>query len=241
VDVVELLARERPSFQLQSGTAELHSTEELFRSGATVTEGLARANFGIGRAEAEYLASVVRPDMATLETGGGASTVVFASRARRHVCVNPDATANRLIREFMETHGLRTDGLEFVEESSDQALPNLDPGPLDVAFIDGSHSFPLPIIDWHYIDPHLKVGGLLLVDDAGLNAVRMLCDFLDLDACHERIAGVGDCAVWRKTGERLMGWGDQEINRHPFVGYRPITASYVIGSAKRTVKRLLHR
>jgi hypothetical protein len=49
---------------------------------------------------------------------------------------------------------------------------------IQLAFIDGAHRFPLPQVDFHYIEPGIVVGGLLAVDDCDMPSVKVLCDFL---------------------------------------------------------------
>src|SRR5689334_19207115 len=103
--VLELLARERPAFQLESGRPDLPSSEGFFfKNGGASTDGLVRASHALESETLRYLASIVRPGMTSLETGGGWSTVVLATSGAEHVTVNPDETANQLIAEFMDTH-----------------------------------------------------------------------------------------------------------------------------------------
>lgn len=185
--VLDLVAQQKPKFQLDSNSSALHSSEHFFyQRGATGTDDLVRASHELENESAQYLASCLRPEFVTVEVGGGVSTLIFAAVVRAHTCINPDITANRLIVQFMNDNELSTAGLTFVEGSSDRELPllRLD-APVDVALIDGSHSFPLPIIDWHYIDPLIRVGGIIFVDNCSINAVKMLCDFLSLDPAYE--------------------------------------------------------
>ena len=52
------------------------------------------------------------------------------------------------------------DNVEFLGESSDVALPPLAPGaPVDVALMDGNHSFPFPMLDFHFIDRQAGIIG----------------------------------------------------------------------------------
>ena len=58
-----------------------------------------------------------------------------------------------------------------------EVLPSWTPRPLDLVLIDGAHGFPYPILDWWYLAPHVKVGGVVLLDDAYLPAVSSIVDF----------------------------------------------------------------
>jgi hypothetical protein len=244
---LELLQCERPAFQLQSGLSELPSSEGFFfRNGTSSTEGLVRASHALEPPTLSFLASIVRPDMTSFETGGGWSTVILATSGGRHVTVNPDQTANELIAEFMSAHGIDRTAVRFVAGLSDIELPTLALEPLDLILLDGSHAFPIPMIDWHYTHRHLKVGGLLLLDNSSINAVRMLCDFLLLDSNYRFDKQVGDCTIWTKVADSpLAGWGEQPLNQRQFPGYRPTGPRYFTGRgeqvAKSTAKRLLRR
>ena len=72
--------------------------------------------------------------------------------------------------------------------------------------IDGSHGFPHPTLDWYYGAPHLEHGGLLVVDDRQLPAVRMLTDFLDRDPRWRTVSSAPNWAAY----ERLADGGVRE-------------------------------
>ncbi len=127
-----------------------------------------------------YFAEHVTSDHLTIETGSGHTTVALAALARHHVCVTIDEVSVGLIKEYMARIGLPEEKVTFILEPSDVALPKLPAGEIyDAAFIDGGHGFPLPVIDWHYIDKRLKVGGLLGLDNTEIRAVYDAQRFLD--------------------------------------------------------------
>ncbi len=219
-DVVKLLEIHNPSFQLKSGGPELRSSESLFAErGATDTRHLPRASAALPLRSLRALHALLSPEHTTLETGGGQSTVVFAAKVKRHYCVNPDRTANELIVDFLTEHGLRTDHVTFVDATSDVALPSLDiADQIDVALLDGSHSFPIPMIDWHYVNRYLRAGGKMVVDNVEINAVRILTEFLDMEPSYRLMSRVSrsplyNCFIYEKVNdEASLGWGDQGIN-----------------------------
>jgi hypothetical protein len=128
--------------------------------------------------------------------------------------VNPDVSSNRLVREFIEQH-CGTTGLSYVELSSDQGLPTLlaDRTQVELALIDGNHSHPFPIVDFHYMDQMLRPGGLLLVDNTEIGAVGELIDYLDAEGAYEPERLIGNCAVYRKVRDRAFGWKAQALRR----------------------------
>lgn len=221
--VIELLKEKAPAFQLQSGIQELPSSEGFLAQGPRSTESLKRQSHASTAALLDYLAEIVKPGFTTIETGGGWSTCVFSACGGKHICVNPDITANRLIREFLDSNGVQHGTLEFMDDVSDHALPLLgkDIG-IDVALIDGNHSFPIPVVDWHYIDPALKKGGMLLVDDTNVKSVSILCDYLSLEPSYKKVTDVGNTAVYEKVREgRVWGWADQKYNHKPSPSPKP--------------------
>jgi hypothetical protein len=243
-NVIELLEREQPMFHLKSLTQEVPNAENFFfKRGTTETKEFSRTSYTIGKDVLNYIASIVTPNSVTLETGGGYSTVVFASNAKKHICVNPDVTANQLVKDWLRDRGYTCDNLYFIEDSSDRGLAKLalskSSESIDVALIDGSHSFPFPIVDWHFIDLFLKAGSKLLVDDTQINSVKILSDFLLLEPSYKKIAEIGKCIVFEKTSDaRAMGWLDQEINKRPLTGFSEPEVARKINPFKAFLQRI---
>lgn len=212
--LIELLVTEKPMFQVKSGIAEFPSSERFFIAGGKHTTGFPRACHVVSKDVLVYLASIIEPNSTTLETGGGYSTVVFTACGSRHICVNPDITANELIKGFLDRHGYTHDHLEFVEDSSDRGLPRLElEEKIDVALIDGNHSFPFPVVDWHYIDGFLRRGSQILIDDTHINSVRVVSDFLLSEPSYRYVATIGNCMAFERTRDtRVIGWAAQRIN-----------------------------
>ncbi len=215
--IISLLETFSPAFQLKSGTDDLKSSERFLSQTAQDTASLQRASHATSLKVLQYIAEMVDRSCTTLETGGGWSTCVFAAHAGKHICVNPDITANEMIRQFLQEHHVPTGELLFKDATSDAALPKLDSAcKVDVALIDGNHSFPIPIVDWHYIDLRLKKGGILLVDDSHIRSVGLLCEFLRTEDSYQWHADIGNLTVFKKTAEeRVWGWGGQRLNKAP--------------------------
>lgn len=200
--VVELLVRERPSFHM---------------GGATVWNALPET-LGL-------IARHVQAGDRTVETGAGASTVVFAAAGARHTAISPAGDEHQRIRAWVAEHGVAGDGLAFVAGTSDRVLPTMVAEPIDVAFIDGKHSFPHPIVDWHYLSTALRIGGVLLVDDLPIPAVAPVARHMLLDPCWEMLE-IADhrAGVFRKLAEPEPhdDWEAQPYNRgYPDFGFLP--------------------
>jgi predicted O-methyltransferase YrrM len=123
-----------------------------------------------------FIERTVQPGMATLETGAGASTIVFAARGAEHEAVTPSAEEAERITAECGRRGISTERLRFRLGSSADVLRDWEPRPLDLVLVDGAHAFPYPTLDWWYLAPHLKVGGLLLLDDAYMPPVAAVVD-----------------------------------------------------------------
>jgi precorrin-6B methylase 2 len=160
VDAVQQLLAEKPKFHM-SGEARWDATP------GTLTA----------------IQAVVKPGDVTFEVGAGVSTVVFAAAGARHTAVSPDPAEHELIRQYCKKIGVDDSQLKFIVGRSDDVVPThfSQERTLDVAFVDGSHSFPLPVIDWHYVVRVLKIGGKMLLDDIPIPAVTPIFRHMRLE------------------------------------------------------------
>lgn len=133
--------------------------------------------WGLAWAALGWLESNVQPGWATLETGAGASTLVFAAAGAVHEAVTPDPDEEERIRRDCAARGIDASGVTFRIGPSHEVLARWEPRPLDLVLVDGAHGFPYPILDWWHLAPHLKVGGTLLLDDAYLPAIDAIVEF----------------------------------------------------------------
>jgi hypothetical protein len=118
------------------------------------------------------------PNMRTMETGAGKSTLAFMAAGCAHETITPSQSEVDAITAEAARQGLNN-RVQFHVDFSQNVLPNLQGHEdIDVAFIDGGHGFPIPAIDWIYIAPRLKVGGTLLIDDIDLWTGAMLVDVM---------------------------------------------------------------
>jgi predicted O-methyltransferase YrrM len=165
----------------------------------------------------EAIRAAVRPGARTLETGAGASTVIFAAGGADHTAISPDAREHELIRDYCRRIGVDAGKVTFIEGLSDDVLPPLlgRERTLDVAFIDGAHSFPFPEVDWHYITRAMKIGGKLLMDDIPIPAVAPLFRHMKLEP-NWRADGILDdraAAFTLLAPPAPEDWPDQPFNR----------------------------
>lgn len=191
--------------------------------------------FGLAEDVLRWLCDVLPPGARTLETGAGLSTLAFALAGAEHVCITPAATESERLRDYAAEHGIALDRVRFETAPSERVLPMLDPGPLDLVLIDGSHSFPQPFIDWFYTHPHLKLGGLVVIDDTHVWTGRLLRDFLHAEPEWEVAEEwFGRAVAFRKIAptdpDKL--WLDQ-----PLVARRSVTGNALRARAVRDMLR----
>jgi hypothetical protein len=204
MDIVDRLLNDRPAFHAR-GEKRWDSLPETLRA--------------IER-------SVGKDDL-TLETGCGASTVVFAYQGARHTTISPDGSEHAAVRAYLEKVGVQSESVQFNEGYSDLVLPALCTDRLlDAAFIDGAHSFPYPIVDWHYITRALKLGGRLIVDDIPIPSVACLYRYMRSDPAW-RLDGILDerAAAFTLVSEPAPeDWVLQPFNRWPDYGFARLPA-----------------
>ena len=169
-DIVMRILADKPSFHL-SGTARWDALPQTL----------------------EAIAGSVQPGDSTLEVGVGVSTIVFAASGASHTAISLDAIEHQRVREYCQRIGIDDERLNFVAGMSNDVLPRLltCERTLDVALIDGAHSFPLPVVDWHYVTRALKIGGTLLLDDIPVPAVMQVFRHMKLDP-NWRLDGIFD-------------------------------------------------
>lgn len=171
----------------------------LFRNQSRFHLG-GKANWSISSELVDFLLKTLQPGQATLETGAGFSTVIFAAFRCKHICVCPDVGEMERILSFCASNSIATDTLTFINEPSQIALPKLEMGELDLVLVDGGHGFPVPQIDWFYTSYALKVGGLSIIDDIELWSCHILSAFLKKETGWRSFGDIGHrTAVFEKT------------------------------------------
>jgi len=150
-------------------------TDSLRRSPPGLHGG--REFWGLAWEALGWLERNVHEGMATLETGAGASTIVFAARGAVHESVTPDPEEEHRIRRACQERGIDDSKLTFHIGRSQDVLPSLPPRELDLVLVDGAHGFPYPVLDWWHLAPRLEPGGRMLLDDAYLPGVAAVVDY----------------------------------------------------------------
>jgi SAM-dependent methyltransferase len=184
------------------------------RDDAPAMHGDGRLRWDVSPGTLQFLADNVQARHRTLEVGCGVSSVVFAATGARHTAMSPAPDEYAHIIAYCAEIGVDTSRLQYLEGLSHDVLPRLQET-VDVALIDGAHSFPYPVVDYHYVSRLLRPGGLLVLDDVPIPAVGVLFRFLSTEPAWQLLEILDD----RAAAFRLMHpldagdpWGSQPIN-----------------------------
>lgn len=173
--------------------------------------------WSIGPQTLERMLEYLPRARATLETGCGFSTVLFAAAGIDHTVVTPAREEVERVRDFCAKHGISTSGLNNVIGDSTRALATLEMPELDLVLIDGAHAFPVPCIDWYFTQSALRPGGHLVIDDFRMPSVAFLVRFLRAERPTWReVAVTGNSVIFSKLADDDFSrdWEGQFINRH---------------------------
>ncbi len=174
------------------------------------------ANYAPNEQVLHALLSYLKPGMQTLETGSGYSTIAFAIAQTHHTSISPYANEQECIRAYMSSKNIGSDTV-FVTNGSDIALasPGVVPAVLDFVLIDGAHRFPFAIIDFHYTEAQIKIGGMLCVDDVDMPSVRILYQYLLGEKEWKLVSLVKNTAFFERLSFAVVeaDWKAQQINK----------------------------
>jgi hypothetical protein len=205
MDIVDRLLTDRPRFHVK-GTTRWDSLPGTLRA----------------------IQQSVHDGNRTLETGCGASTVIFAAQGTHHTVISPDAEEHKRVRDYLKEISVDDSRLVSIVGGSDLVLPDLcTERILDVAYIDGAHSFPYPAIDWHYMTRALKIGGRLIMDDIPIPSTAYVFRFMLSDPDWRLDEILDDRAASFTLIHQPPAGEDytlQPFNRRPDYGFAPLPA-----------------
>ena len=166
----------------------------------------------------------------TLEVGlaYGTSALVFAEYHQRakntgvcHTAIDPNQYGSGEghwegigVQNLKRVGFIRGRNWRLVEKSSVDALPDLAKKlKVDVALIDGYHLFDYTLLDVFYCLKMLKVGGVLIVDDKKMRAIKAVAQYVM--RAYKNVAEIcPDCQsllVIRKVREDDRDWKSDEM------------------------------
>jgi len=82
--------------------------------------------------------------------------------------------------------------VEVVEEESQTELPRMirERREFDLAYVDGDHRFESAFLDVYFCGRLVRPGGVIIVDDLQLPALRAVLDYFETNMGYERVSGV---------------------------------------------------
>lgn len=201
----------------------LDVVSQLFHEQPNLHGDVGRHQWGLAPDVLRWIARQVNFGDATLETGCGYSTLVFAAAGCRHTVISPSQIEHARIREWGEQKGIDFSQVTFVAERSETVLPSLQTPPLATALIDGWHGFPGPYIDWFFIARLMAPGGYMIVDDVHVRACGILAEFLRTERGRWECCGrIYRTEMFRKLTDELFAgdWNTQPFNANPRLSAR---------------------
>jgi hypothetical protein len=187
----------------------------------------------------------------SVETGSGASTLLFSHRSEHHTVFALDEGTGS-VSNVRRSPLLRRSTVTFVEGPTQITLPqHRFTEKLQLVLIDGPHGYPFPDLEYFYLYPQLEAGALLILDDIHIPTVHNLFRFLRRDAMFELEEVVETTAFFRRTGAATFdpfgdGWLQQGYNATPLLRYtwrdeikKSLPASMRRGAAQ--MKRIVSR
>ncbi|TXJ23438.1 MAG: class I SAM-dependent methyltransferase [Chitinophagaceae bacterium] len=123
----------------------------------------------------EYVDTIVG-NKTIFEYGTGGSTVRFASKAKSIVAVEDDEKWMEMVQDRLKKLGINNVEIHFrpfdfhnpagYEQSEYLRLMEIVVGDFDIVIIDGQdHTFRERIRCFHYVEPRMKAGQYIIVDD----------------------------------------------------------------------------
>ena len=154
------------------------------------------------------------------ETGCGLTTLVLSHLSERHTSFTVDFGDS-----LPNTRGhalFNSASTSFVVNPTQISLPaHRFTSPLDFAILDGPHAYPFPDLEYFYFYPHVRTGGVLVIDDIHIPTIGHLYDFLLDDEMWEHLGDVETTAFFMRTSAPTLdpygdGWPSQRYNRRYF-------------------------
>lgn len=209
--VLARLAQDKPLFHY----LDEDGVQRVTSAGITAARG--DCSWAVGSGVLQWIADHLSSEMVTIETGAGYTTILFAALAKHHYCCTLSQREADKIRAYLKQIQITDDNLTFLIGSTDETLSRLGTETvIDFAYLDGCHGYPFPALDWHYIDKHLKVGGIIGMDNVELRPVREHCEFLEENGSY-RLAGVVTEGYFVRFYTKLIDqnreWIDQAYSR----------------------------
>jgi predicted O-methyltransferase YrrM len=96
---------------------------------------------------------------------------------------------------------------KLIEDKSYNVLPQLTDKKFDFIFIDGWHTFDYTLLDFFYASLMLRIGGIIVVDDAYHEGVNKFMKYIDTNYPHfKKISSPSTVCAYKKLSEDKRDW-----------------------------------
>jgi hypothetical protein len=156
----------------------------------------------------------------SIETGSGKTTLLLSHLSEHHTVFAVDA--GNSVTVVRDSDLLDHSHIHFVEGPSQRTLlAHQFTELLDFVLLDGPHGYPFPELEYWAIYRHIKMGGILAIDDVHIPTIGRLFEFLCEDPMFSLIEVVNATAFFRRSGEPTFdpycdGWYLQPFNMARF-------------------------
>ena len=156
----------------------------------------------------------------SLETGVGKSTLILSHCSRKHYAFAADFGGS--VERTRNSELLKKDNVIFVEGFCQQTIPaHKYTEKFDFVLIDGAHGYPFPELDYYYLYPHVRPGGIMAIDDIHIPTIHNFFEFLKEDEMFTLDRVVCTTAFFRRTNAPTFdplgdGWHLQKYNTKYF-------------------------
>ncbi len=154
------------------------------------------------------------------ETGCGLTTLILSQLSERHTSFT--AEYGDSLPKTRGHHRFNAASTNFIVNPTQLSLPAYRfPEPLDFAILDGPHAYPFPDLEYFFFYPHVRSGGILVIDDIHIPTIGRMHAFLSDDEMWEHLGDTETTAFFRRTTAPLLdpygdGWPSQRYNRRHF-------------------------
>lgn len=166
-----------------------------------------------------------------IETGCGASTILFSHYAGKHYsfCYDDRECENSSVSFVTEFPEFRAEKVEWVFGPTQLTVPqHTISEPVDILLIDGPHGFPFPELEYYYFYRLLQPNSILIVDDIHIPTLKNLFNFLCQDDMFYLHQVTATTAFFVRTAEPMLNplgddWWKQRYNIQHFPAYDSIS------------------
>jgi len=156
----------------------------------------------------------------TVETGSGKTSLLFGRHSAQHTIFALDG-GNGSIDQVRNSDVFQGGDVVFVEGPTQTTLPThtFDTA-IDMVLLDGPHGYPFPELEYYYVYPHLRPGGLLILDDIHIPTIHHMFEVLRQDDMFTLVEVVDQTAFLQRTTAPTFnplgdGWWEQNVNKEP--------------------------